>query len=375
LNQDAEIFARRTVTPTLLTAGAGLVIADLTTAGAILSPDYASGVGLAMPLETAHNARFAMRSGAVIRTSDALGRLATTSSIFLDDHPALHHAVCNVAEVRTKGLDEARLLPAIAAAGMWLGDERGSALARACRDRGLVVRRTTLRAINDDGVTVGFQGRLLRLRGRPAVAGPVPPPLTVELDGMEVAGVRFARSDNPEAAEIISRLQRAGLSVFLASERTRAKQHGFDRYSGNMSAGDKIAFLQDLRRGSINAAYIGDCLTNASVAREAYLSIGLATRDAATDAEWEQGASDITLLTPSIASLPALCALAQDSARRRQRARSAVMIPNLLCVAGAFAFGLAPMAVVFISNFGTSIAYNCARRPPPGAIPSDSRGR
>ena len=145
-----------------------------------------------------------------------------------------------------------------------------------------------------------------------------------------------------------------------------------------MSAGDKIAFLHDLRRESINAAYIGDCLTNASVAREAYLSIGFATRDAPTGAEWEQGAGspDITLLTPSIASLPALCALAQDSARRRQRARSAVMIPNLLCVAGAFAFGLAPMAVVLISNFGTSMAYNGARRPPRGpAIPVDTRGR
>jgi hypothetical protein len=54
---------------------------------------------------------------------------------------------------------------------MWLGDERGSALARACHDRGLVVRRTTLRAIDDDGVTVGFVGRLLRLR---AVARPWP---------------------------------------------------------------------------------------------------------------------------------------------------------------------------------------------------------
>ena len=38
------------------------------------------------------------------------------------------------------------------------------------------------------------------------------------------------------------------------------------------------------------------------------------------------------------------------------------MIPNLLCVAGALAFGLTPAAVVLISNFGTSMAYNGAKR-------------
>jgi hypothetical protein len=38
------------------------------------------------------------------------------------------------------------------------------------------------------------------------------------------------------------------------------------------------------------------------------------------------------------------------------------MTPNLLCVAGAFAFGFTPMAAVFLSNFGTSLAYNSAKR-------------
>jgi len=222
----------------------------------------------------------------------------------------------------------------------------------------------------------GFVGRLLRLRGSPAVAGPVLPPLTVEVDGMEVAGVRFARSDNPEAAEIISRLQRAGLSVFLASERMCAKQHSIDRYSGNMGAGDKIAFLRDLRRESINAAYIGDCLTDASVVREAYLSIGFATRDAETGAEWEQGAPDInfayTVDRFAAGTLRAGAGQRQTTPAYAERSHD----PNLLCVAGAFAFGLAPMAIVFISNFGTSMAYNGARRPPRGAaIPFDTRGR
>jgi cation transport ATPase len=362
LNQDAEDFASRTVAPTLLTAGAGLAIGDLTTAGAILSPDYATGVGLAMPLETLRDVRSAMRSGAILRTGDALRRLAATTWIVLDDHPALHYAVCDVAEVFTKRHDETRLLPAMAAAGIWLGDERGPALARACRDRGLVVRRARLRDIDGQGVAIGIGDHLLRLRGRPAVAGATPPPLTIEMDGVTVAGVRFVRNGRSEAAAVVRRLQRGGLRFFLASEHAVAKRLGIDRYCGSMSADDKIRFLHDLRRQSVAAAYIGDCLANAPVAREAHLSIGLAAADAAADAGWEQGSSDIALLAPSIAPLPALCALARDSAGRRDRVRYAVMTPNLLCVAGAFAFGFTPMAAVFLSTFGTSLAYSSAKR-------------
>jgi cation transport ATPase len=362
LNQDAEDFATGTVAPTLLTAGAGLVIGDLTTAGAILSPDYATGVGLAMPLETLRDVRFAMRSGAVLRTGDALGRLAATTWIVLDDHEALHHATCGVTEVRTKWLDEARLLPAMAAAGIWLGDERGPALARACRARGLVVRRAALQEMNGDGVAIGFGDRLLRLRGRPVVAEAAPPPLTVEVDGAEIAGVHFVRDGRPEAAEVVRRLQRSGMRFFLASEHTVAKRLGIDRYCGNMSADDKIHLLRELRRQGLVAAYVGDCLANAPVVREAHLSIGLCAADAAADAGWEQGPSDIALLAPSIVPLPALCTLARDSVRRQKRTRYAVMVPNLLCVAGAFAFGFTPMAAVFLSNFGTSLAYNGAKR-------------
>ncbi len=362
LNEDAKDFASRTVAPTLLAAGAGLAIGGLTTAGAILSPDYATGVGLGMPLETLRDVRSAMSSGAILRVGNALGRLATTTWIVLDDHPVLHSAVCDVAEVQTKWLDEDRLLPALAAAGIWLGDERGPALTRACRARGLVVRRAALREVNGDGVAIGFGDRLLRLRGRPVAAGATPPPLTVEIDGVTVGGVRFVRNGRSEAAEVIERLQRGGMTIFIASEPAIAKRLGVNRYCDNMSASDKIQFLHDLRRQSVAAAYIGDCLANAPVAREAHLSIGLAAADAAANAGWEQGSSDIALLAPSIAPLPALFALARGSAGRRSRVRYAVMAPNLLCVAGAFAFGFTPMAAVFLSNFGTSLAYSSAKR-------------
>jgi len=365
LNQDAEDFASRTVAPTLLTAGAGLAIGDLTTAGAILSPDYATGVGLAMPLERVRDVRSAIRIGAVICTRGAFERLAKTSWLVLDEHEALHRAGCEVAEVRTKGFDEARLLPAMAAAGIWLGDERGPAIARACRDRGLVVRRAVLREIDADGVAIDLGKHLVRLRGSPVVGGTAPPPLIAEVDGVEVAGIRFVRNGYLEAADAVRSLQRSGQRVFLTSQRVAAglaDSLGVDRYGEGMSDDDKVRVLRDLQQQGLTAAYVGDGLVHAPVAREAHLSISLGRPDAAGEVGSDREPSDILLMSPSIAPLPALCALARDSARRKERRLYAVIAPNLVCVAGAFAFGFTPMAAVLLSNFGTSVAYNGAKR-------------
>jgi cation transport ATPase len=365
LNRDGEDFAGRAVAPTLLTAGAGFIVGDLTTAGTILSPDYATGVGLALPLERVRDVRCAIRNGAVVRTGSAFERLAITSWVVLDEYEGLHRAGCEVAEVRTKRLDATRMLPAMAAAGIWLGDERGAALARACRDRGLVVRRAALRAIDGDGVTIGFGDHLVRLRGRAVVAEAAPPPVIVEVDGVEVAAVRFVRNGQLEAAEAVHWLQRGGQRVFLASRRAAtglANALGVDRYGESMSDDDKVQVLRELRRQGLAAAYVGDVPAQAPVAREAHLSISLGGADAAAEVESRGGSADIVLMAPSIAPLPALCALARHSRRRKERARYAVMVPNLLCVAGAFALGFTPMAAVLLSNLGTSLAYNGAKR-------------
>ena len=130
-----------------------------------------------------------------------------------------------------------------------------------------------------------------------------------------------------------------------------------------MSSGDNIELLRDLRRQSIAAAYIGDCLANAPGGRKARLSIGFATADDAIYTGRSQGPLRFSLA--STVDYPAGRALraVQDSARRRRHARRAIVIRNLLCVPGAFAFGLTPTGVVLISNFGTSTTYNGARRP------------
>ena len=129
-----------------------------------------------------------------------------------------------------------------------------------------------------------------------------------------------------------------------------------------MSLDSKIRVLHDLRQQQAAAAYVGDCLAEAPATREAHLSIALGGADGPVEAGLGREPADIVLLGPSIVPLPALCALARDSARRIERARHAVMAPNVLCVAGAFAFGLTGMAAVIISNFGTGMVYNRAKR-------------
>jgi cation transport ATPase len=192
-------------------------------------------------------------------------------------------------------------------------------------------------------------------------------PLIVEVDGVEAAGVRFSRNGRLEAATAVRRLQRDGLRVFLASERTAdaaallARQLGVDQHRAGMSLVGKIRVLRDLRRQQEAAAYVGDCVAEEPAAQEAHLSIAFGGADAPTGVGLEREPADIVLLAPSIGPLPALVALARDSARRMERTRYAVMAPNLFCVAGAFALGLTGIAAVIISNFGTSMASNRAR--------------
>ncbi len=63
----SERFASKAVGPTLATAGVGFLAGDLMTVGAILRPDYATGPGLAVPLDTLHDVALCARLGIVAR--------------------------------------------------------------------------------------------------------------------------------------------------------------------------------------------------------------------------------------------------------------------------------------------------------------------
>ena len=82
-----ESFARRTVLPTLATAGAGLIVGDLGTALAILRPDYATGPGMTAPLGTLQDLHKAATAGVIVRDAAVFDK-AHDIDLLLFDLPA-----------------------------------------------------------------------------------------------------------------------------------------------------------------------------------------------------------------------------------------------------------------------------------------------
>jgi cation transport ATPase len=359
LTPEAETFAARAVPPTLVAAAVGLVVGGPLTANAVLRPDYATGIGLTAPLRMVLTSQMASRQGALVRSPDALAHIAAGVWVVLDDYDGLDEPDCELAEYRLRGIEADQLLPAVAAAGAWLGDARGPALARACAARGLIARHAQLRHIDEAALVVDYGQHVVCLRGLAARAST--PPLRVEVDGIEVAGLRFHRNGLVPSATTVRRLRRAGLRVFLASSRTPAataivaRRIGVDDYAGGLDDTAKCNLLQALHERGVTVLHVRDGPALPHV-RSDYVSIALAPPHGI------QPDGDIAVFSRSIIGLPALIALARAHVARNRRDRSTVVAFNLMAVVGVFAFGFTGLTVVLISNLATHLVRDSARR-------------
>jgi cation transport ATPase len=360
LTPEAERFAEKTVPWTFAAAAAGFAVGGAPVANCVLRPDYATGVGLAGPLRMLRANRIAMRHGALIRSHEALGPLAAKGWVVIDDHPALTGTGCEIADFRAHGVGENDMLPAVAAAAAWLGDARAAALAHACAQRGLIARHAPLHSFDDAGVSIVYGGHVVRLRE--AGHRSQFPPLRIEVDGFEAAGVDFRpKHGQVAAAETVRQLQRGGRHVFLASSAgepeaaDRAAMIGANGHAGDIDDRKLCTLLRDLHDRGTNVVHVrnGPALPHA---RDGYVSVALAGPDGIRlDA-------DVPLCGQSIAPLPDLIDLATETRRHDRQDRWSIVAPNGLGVAGVFAFDFSGLTVVLISNFANYVVQKRASR-------------
>jgi Cu2+-exporting ATPase len=354
-----EAFANRAVGPALATAGVGLLIGDVTSAGAILAPDYATGPGLTVPLETLRNATLCARRGIVVRQPDAFERLAQVDLIVLDDEPALNRVEVEVTGIHTR-LPESVLLQYAASAFRHLADDRVGALNAACRSR--QIHLLNLPPIDfSTGVTVVHGQRRIHVHEYAATRGGLGP-LVVEIDGSTVGLIQFGRSTRPEAAAALRRIHDlAPVPIALVSNRSEAdvaslaSSLGVDLYKGGFALEDTARFLRACRERGLRTAFVGCCRRQALAAAEAHVAISLGS-----DTDVPADSAAVLLLQPRVDLFADLWETARTHEGRVLDAQKLVLVPNVLCVAGAFFFGFTGLTAVMITNLGTFGLYNRA---------------
>jgi cation transport ATPase len=357
----SELFASRAVGPTLATAGVGLLAGDLMAVGAILRPDYATGPGLAVPLQTLHKVALCARSGIVVRDPEALERLAEVELFVLQDHPSLRKTGLEVTRIETR-LPEPLLLRYASSAFRHFMDDRSAALAEACRARRVHV--LNLEAIDfGRGVTVVHDEHRIRVGEADPSAGRSGP-LAVEIDGIVVGLVEFGPTSTLESASVVDRVRRDSRVPFaLVSPQGStevsilAKALGVEMFRGDFTTENTAEFLAACRSKGLKTAFVGDCRLHPRAASQSHVAISLAD-DSELDLELDPAA--FLIQQQRLAPLVDLSRISRDHASRVTQAQQLILVPNLICIAGAFLFGFTGMTAVMLSNLGTLGLYRIA---------------
>lgn len=359
LKRQAESIADRPVVPNLAIAAVGWTVGGLFTVGAVLHQDHASGPKMALPLETLRDNHIALRNGVVVRRPDAWLRLAASRFVVLDDHPAWQAPVVLLEAMHSRlpETETDKLLRLIAGAGLYLGDGRSEALVEVCRERGLVVRQLPLVNLGEDRLSIRQGDQTIILRSDAEEEGQ-PQSLQVEIDGREVAWLKFRWSPIPRAFLVVQKLQRQGIPVFVLSSgpqtqaQALAAQLGTELFGGEFNTEEKVKFLQSLKKRGVLPTYIGAGPLSPALAREAHLAISLGANPSQPDPE-----ADLLLLGDSLDSYSEIFDLSLSQAERIQQTCRKSRWPNVLCIIGGYAGLLNGITSGILANVGVNRVY------------------
>jgi cation transport ATPase len=154
-----------------------------------------------------------------------------------------------------------------------------------------------------------------------------------------------------------------GLSIGLVtrSEKSesvlRAGEMGADFVCRCPSPKHLAELVRHYEQRGQRVAFVGDCWRNKAPARLAHVSISSALPTPMTSGE-----IDAYLLNREISKLSVLWEIAHRQPLRSWRQAACTVLPNLLCVAGAFTLGFTGLHTVLLTNVGTFTAYRSSER-------------
>jgi P-type Cu2+ transporter len=321
-------------------------------------------LGLAVPaVLTAVSGRL-FRDGVLLKSGEALERLAGIDAVVLDKTGTLTTG----APVLTNAGDLPREALALAAA---LARDSAHPLARAIRRAAEAegVRPVMVEAITEQpglGTEGQVAGRRVRL-GRAEWVGAGEPATTtatwLAVEGEEPLVFRFSDEPRPEAAGMVARFRAAGLPVTLLSGDTEAPVRaladrlGIEHWIAGATPAEKVAHLDKLRADGARVLMIGDGLNDAAALAAAHVSMSPAS---AVDAS--RSAADMILLGDGIGRAVDAWLLARRGRRRILENFALAFGYNVITVPIAYAGLVTPLiAAIAMSASSIVVSLNAMR--------------
>ena len=324
-------------------------------------------LGLAVPAVQVAAVGRLMKLGVLVKSADALERLAAVDTFVFDKTGSLtlgRPSLQNAGEID----------PVLLALAASMAGQSRHPLARAlCRAApGASHPALEVREHPGDGLSTEHEGKTLRL-GRRGWCGPrveddvseTDAAMELWLSGDDLAPQRFVFHDapRPDAAEVIAQLQKRGIAVeLLSGDRSPvaeqlARDLGIAVWHGDCRPADKIARLEALTAEGRKAAMIGDGLNDAPALAAAFASLSPA--DAA---DVSQVAADIIFQGERLAPLVETLDTARASRRLVVENFALALFYNLIAVPIAVAGLVTPLiAAVAMSSSSILVTANALR--------------
>jgi P-type E1-E2 ATPase len=226
------------------------------------------------------------------------------------------------------------------------------------------------------GITVNVEGHTVRVGSARFMKHeeiPLPPELDVEMERVHDDGnslilvavddalggaIEMCAANRPEVQDVIDGLRERGakhLAIISGDHdrptRNLAEKLGMDRYFAEVLPQDKAKYVELLQKEGRTVCFVGDGINDSIALKKANVSISL--RGASTIAT---DTAQVVFMEESLTKILRLSDISHELQRNIDRSWGMIIIPNLICVSGAFLAGFGVMHSMVFNQIGAVFA-------------------
>jgi Cu2+-exporting ATPase len=373
-----EELADRAVAPTLALGALGLVTTGVNGAAAVVNCDLGTGIRMAAPIAMLSSLTLSAEHGILVKDGRALELLRSVDTFLFDKTGTLTRERPEVGRILTYGkYTPEQILQWAAAAEHKFSHPIAKAILDKARTLGLALPSIDQSKYHVGyGITVGVAGHTVRVgsaRFMKHEGIALPPELLREMDAAHEDGnslvligvdealggaIELCAAARPEAAAVIAGLRERGakhLAIISGDNeqptRKLAARLGIDRYFAEVLPQDKAKYVELLQKEGRTVCFIGDGVNDSLALKKANVSISLrGASSVATDT------AQVVFMEDSLIKLLQLHDVSRDLHRNISNSWGLILVPNLLCIAGAFVAGFGVMHSMIFNQIGGMLA-------------------